>query len=483
MTHAVRGFGLAATLLLVSTFAVVTQSGAQSTAAYVYVQVGGPAGAVYGYSASSSGQLSAIPGPPFKPGTAIVGGNGSQFFTLGNQKLHSYGVSFDGTIGAQISQYPLLDFAGHTCGSGTSGGDAAVLNHFGHIYVLLQNGSGDCAAYQSYAIDEAGFFVAGPTAEITWTPEENGSYYGFTLPASPGSVGFAYSSYDYLDSGPVVAGFQIGGGGLEPMQFHETDPTLNNGRYSSGHPDASPINNYVVLQLLPNDSLPIQLGSYTVDLSGNISTTNTSSNMPTSAFSNPSTTFSPSENLFVAYADGANPGINGNSGIEIYNFNGAAPLTLYKTLLTGTPIDGAAWDGSNHLYAFSKSQNKLWVFTVTPTSVTEDASYSIGSPFSIVVAPSTGGACSAPTSDGVNVCLPAEGATVTSPVQINAATTVSGGAYRFELWSGNSKLLSEDNGTMDQTVYLAPGNYKLTFDAYNSSKSSHEYATRDITVK
>jgi hypothetical protein len=93
-----------------------------------------------------------------------------------------------------------------------------------------------------------------------------------------------------------------------------------------------------------------------------------------------------------------------------------------------------------------------------------------------------GGACSAPTSSGVNVCSPSNGATVTSPLQINAAATVSGGVYRFELWNGSTKLLSEDNGIMDQSLSLAPGSYHLTFDARNSS-GTHEYATREITVQ
>jgi hypothetical protein len=83
----------------------------------------------------------------------------------------------------------------------------------------------------------------------------------------------------------------------------------------------------------------------------------------------------------------------------------------------------------------------------------------------------------------VNVCSPAQGATVSSPVQINAAANVSGGVYRFELWNGGTKLASVANtGVMNQTVSLAAGTYHLTFSAYNSS-GTHEYATRDITVK
>jgi hypothetical protein len=66
---------------------------------------------------------------------------------------------------------------------------------------------------------------------------------------------------------------------------------------------------------------------------------------------------------------------------------------------------------------------------------------------------------------------------------MNASATVSGGVYRFELWSGSTKLLSVSNsGVMDQSISLAPGSYKLTFTAYNAAGTTHVYATRDITV-
>jgi hypothetical protein len=157
-------------------------------------------------------------------------------------------------------------------------------------------------------------------------------------------------------------------------------------------PDASPTGNYLVLQLYPfyvnHTDLP-QLASYTVYDKGSISTTNTSSDMPTSALYipgssvTPGSIFSSAGNLCVLYAD--NGVGNPASGIEIYNFNGAAPLTLYKTLLIDTPIDQVAWDSSNHLYAISESINTLYVFTVTPTSVTEDSVWLIGSPYKMIV--------------------------------------------------------------------------------------------------
>jgi hypothetical protein len=475
--------------MLVSAAAVVPQAIAQSTAAHVYIQVQGPAGAVYGYSASSSGQLTAIPGSPFKPGTAMIGSNNTQFFTLGKTTLHSFAVGSNGAIGSQVGSAAIFDYPGNSCGGGINGSDGAVLDHTGkYVYVLLQ-GAGDlnCAAYQTYIVNSNGSFTFNGDTEQTFESEA-----GTGLPSILGNETFAYANeWDGHYSGDV--GFQRQSTGtLQTIQFKETDPAQPETDYLPSNPDASPTGNYVVLQLVPSDggggdgSDP-QLGSYTVDSQGNLTTTNTSSNMPTSQLMGGFSTFSPDGTMFVLYTGGPSSGTSPGDGIEIYNFNGASPLTLNTTLLTGTPISQVAWDTSHHLYAISQFENKLWVFNVTGSSVTQADAISIGTPFSMVVASQTattggGGACTAPSSAGVNVCSPGESATVTSPVQVNAAATVSGGVYRFELWNGSTKLLSVDNGIMDQSLSLAPGSYHLTFDARNSS-GTHEYATRDITVQ
>jgi hypothetical protein len=72
----------------------------------------------------------------------------------------------------------------------------------------------------------------------------------------------------------------------------------------------------------------------------------------------------------------------GGSGLEIFHFNGGSPLTKYKTLLTTDSIGQILWDDDNHMYALgsdTKGTGKLWVYTVTLTSVAEAP----GSPYSI----------------------------------------------------------------------------------------------------
>lgn len=455
-----------------------TSSGASSPAAYVYVQIQGRAGSVYGFQASSAGRLNAISGSPFKPSGLIIGGNGTELITLGQDNLYSYGVASDGTIQSQLESVPYIDYSGGECGGGTNAVHDAVLDHTGKdVYVMLENGTNPCAAYQSFAVENAGVFDS-----VGFTEQDTSDGSEVDLPSILGNETFAYADLINGHSSSLIGFQRNSSGALQLFKFAETDPTLTGGVYSPFRPDASPTGNYLVVQLYPNDSNPPQLASYTVDSQGNISTTNTSSNMPTSALANPYSTFSPSGNLFALYADNGPTGTPGN-GIEIYNFNGASPLTLNTTLLKGVPIDQVEWDTSNHLYVISKSVNTIYVFTVTPTSVTEDMTQSIGAPFHMVVVSQTvpTGACT-PPSDGINVCSPDENALLNSPVNINAAAALSGGVYRFELWNGNTKLLTErDTGVMDQSLSLSPGSYHLIFDAYNTA-GVHEYAARDVTV-
>jgi len=375
--------GIPALFVLASTVAVVPQARAATTpspAAYVYIQVQGPEGAVYGYSASPAGKLSAISGSPFKLGTAIIAGTSTKFFTLGQTLLHSYKIGSNGAIGSKIAQAAIYDYSGSECGDASVKSyqeiNSATLDHSGkYIYVLLQNGPGNCGAYQTYSINSSGDFTFLGDIDLTGINIEPVST-SLSLPSILGNETFGYGT-EYSGHVSNTLGFRRETSGeLQWLQFTETDPPLANNYWAAVSPDASPTGNFVVMHLYPGDSEPSYLGSYTVDSKGNISTTNTTSNMPVEAGSY--TSFSPSGTLVADWG-----GLT--QGITLYHFNGANPLTTYKTLLSGTNISQVAWDSSNHLYATSQTGNKLYVFTVTPTSVTEDSSVSIGDPLKLIV--------------------------------------------------------------------------------------------------
>jgi hypothetical protein len=475
MLPALRVSGLAFTLALVFSLGAVLPISAQSSAAYVYVQSTGPAGPVYGYSASSGGQLTAISGSPFKPGTAIIGSNKTEFFTIGKTLLHSYAVGSNGAIGAQKSQIGFLNYSGNLCGGGTTGISDAVLDHSGqYLYVRLQNGStGSCSAYQTFKANSDGSFTFEGDSQVN---TDLGG--GTGVPSILGNETYAYAD-EYSGHNNLIIGFQRQSTGTLQYLAPLNAAFSGSENYTPYHPDASPTGNYVVLQEYLNNSGFPQLASFAVGPNAALTSANTPSNMPQSALNAGDSSFSPNGTLFALAGTGPNPG----SGLEIYNFNGASPLTLYKKLLTGTPINQVAWDSSDHLYATSRATNKLYVFTITSTSVTQNASYSIASPIRLVVVSQSASSCSIPSGNGIHVCSPAENATVSSPVQVNAMATMSGGVYRFELWSGSTKLVSVDNsGVMNQSVPLASGTYHLVFDARNTA-GTKVTATRDITVK
>jgi hypothetical protein len=390
MTHISKGLSLAAALLLASFVAVPPEATAQSTsstAAYVYIQIQGAQGSVYGFTASSSGKLSAIAGAPWKPTGLIIGDNKQLLVTMGQDNLHSWTIDSNGAIGGALESNPDTDY-GDDCDAGANVG--AVMDHTGqYVYVLQQKaGTELCMAYKSFEIsNQYSEGVFDGVGETEADPPPGGG--GDDLPSILGNESFAYAD-QYEGAANSILGFQRASSGALAL-IGTIDPTFpGSAAYTPDHPDASPAGDYVVLQENQNDNTSVtQLGSFSVDSAGNLSSTNTAATMPTSPFNITGTTFSPSGDLFVTWADnpGDNPagGPGTPNGIAIFNFNGASPLTPYTTLLSGTPIDQVAWDSSNHLYAISTYGNELYVFTVTPTSVTQDAAWPIGAPFKMLV--------------------------------------------------------------------------------------------------
>ncbi len=89
----------------------------------------------------------------------------------------------------------------------------------------------------------------------------------------------------------------------------------------------------------------------------------------------------------------------------------------------------------------------------------------------------TGGACSAPTSPGVNVCQPASGATVSSPVAIQAASSITGTFNRMEVWiDGVKKYTETSSTTLNTTLTMAAGTHRFAVLAYNSAGTKWEQA-------
>lgn len=78
--------------------------------------------------------------------------------------------------------------------------------------------------------------------------------------------------------------------------------------------------------------------------------------------------------------------------------------------------------------------------------------------------------CSAPSSDGVHVCSPVNGSTVSSPVQVSATGKVSGTFSHMELWvDGATKFSESSSPTLSTKISLAAGKHKFGFFAVNTA--------------
>ncbi len=215
---------------------------------------------------------------------------------------------------------------------------------------------------------------------------------------------------------------------------------------------------------------------------GNITSTNTWGNIPAPDVYPGLLNMSPSGQLLAVaenrngFAPGFAPRAPGTNGLQIFHFNGANPITPYSKTLTTAPIDQIHWDNNNHLYALSDSTNKLYVYTVTPTTIAAapGSPYTIAGPNGLVVVPIL---CGAPTSPGVHICSPASGSTVHSPVLINAASTVTGTIARMEVWvDGVKKYTSTSSNVLNTSVNLAAGTHRFGVFAINSAGQKWENA-------
>jgi hypothetical protein len=292
--------------------------------------------------------------------------------------VHSYPVKSNGAIGKEVSTINTQNYDGADCdtGVGTAG---AVLDHTGQdVYVLLDNywyeGSIQlCAAYQAYSISKSsGALEFNGTAEPASVAESAG------IPTFTGNNVFAYASGSDVRFTPGLIAFSRKSDGTpQALSFNEIDP---NG-YSAFFAAADPTNHLAVVVAAEDDESygAARLASYSVDVKGNIASTNTVKSMPYPHVNPTTLSMSPSGRLLAV----------GGNGLQVFHFNGASPITHYSGMLLTTPVSQINWDHNNHLYVLSDSTNKLYVYTVTPTTITAapGSPYTISGPNALVVVP------------------------------------------------------------------------------------------------
>jgi hypothetical protein len=91
--------------------------------------------------------------------------------------------------------------------------------------------------------------------------------------------------------------------------------------------------------------------------------------------------------------------------------------------------------------------------------------------------------CSAPTSPGVHVCSPANGSTVSTPVEVKATATITGTLARMELWvDGGKKYTETSSRVLDTSITLGVGSHRFTVIAANTAGTKWQSVV-NATVK
>ncbi len=357
------------------------------TVAHVYAQTtnaDATASSVTLYNTADNGRLNKVDTYPLNSIGTLIGGTASHLFAAGlsgphaygNTNIDSYPVAANGALGARIATINTQNYAG-SCGAGTSI-VSATLDHTGkYIFVRIYNQeNGECDQWQTYNV--------GSNGALTYLGREESPLIGY-LETVNSNNNFAYGSTEgspCASAGEASAGprfFAYSRNSAHDLSvdhnFVHSDPGPDASSKYTLWVSADPTNHLAVLMSdCDSDSgLPAKIASYSINpTTGAISSTNTWSDMPATKVN----TDLPLNSLPPMFMDMSPSGkllAVAGGGFQIFHFNGASPLKPFTGLQRGNDdIRQTAWDNDNHFYALDFWGGQLRVFTVSPTSFSED---------------------------------------------------------------------------------------------------------------
>lgn len=314
---------------------------------------------IRGYAADANGQLTAISGSPFQEDVTDLTGNGKHLFGSNRD-----GIDIDAYM---IESNGALTYAAATDivqGKNCDTASVLFLDRKGTSLYNLDYDGNDCAntTYQAFAVNPTTakpVFLneAGDTPELTSALSFLGN----------NQFGYVASCYQFL---PMIAGFaRASNGALKELSSTPAVPVAPANENYCPDLTATDPTNHVAIAMQPMEGYgmtagPYQLATYTASGTGALTTASTSANMPAVLVGNlTAMSMAPSGKLLA---------VAGTSGVQVFHFNGANPISKDTGLLASGEIDAIAWDSDNHLYAVSRTAGKLYVFTVTPTGESEE---------------------------------------------------------------------------------------------------------------
>ncbi len=380
-----------------------------SPVAHVYLGAGTQ---ILAFSAAANGELTPVLGSPFPYNTSVMGANGHYLFGFepNSVVIDSLSMAANGSL-KKVATTNTDNFS--NCPLTYQNGQGLRIDHSGQNLYNGAIGEGVDQGvwcnmnFQSFKIDES-------NGELTFLGAAGdiglgGNSQGVGGNAQLGILGnnkFAYYPWCYHANGygPVngVTVFErLSTGDLSSLEKVDVNLVFPDAPEDIYNPNGQSWGYYCPLAVAtdPTDHLamtfyandytttgtgapygPIAIGTFTANSKGYLSTSSTYKNMATLPVDSnynghclacAALRMSPSGKLLAA---------GGPAGVLLFHFNGGSPVTKYKTLLANENVSSILWDNNNHMYVLGSDANgaKLWVYTVTPTSVTEAP----GSPYS-----------------------------------------------------------------------------------------------------
>jgi len=345
--------------------------------AYVYITSSPKSGQnqINGYAAAPDGKLTPISGTPFSTPVNDVVANGAWVFGTDGKNLDSFSIAANGSL----KKVDTLEVEP----------DGGLENLF-----LDHTGSSLYADYYTTNNEELAYSIDNSTGKLTYLDSiMSGPGFG-NVASFVGDNEYAYESTCYHFYTSIYGIHRSSDGAITMLNVNQLYPTTPSGDvFCPWSAAADPTDHLAIaVQLLDDNMVPLgpyQLATYTVDSAGQLSTTSTYKNMPSTEAGGAAGTFTSYVTDYWMSPSGKLLAVAGTSGLQLFHFNGANPLTKYTRLLVSDRVDHVFWDNSNHLYAIGLTAGKLWVFTATPTCVKRapGSPYSITSPQSMVVLP------------------------------------------------------------------------------------------------
>jgi hypothetical protein len=231
------------------------------------------------------------------------------------------------------------------------------------------------------------FRVTPSNGQLIYTGQQPTSRYSASYPLTfIGNNKFAYEALNYFED-PGIFGFERNrDGSLTSLGQSGVVPVAKpNDCFYTDFAVADAANHLAVAVRAVSDCPggisdgKSQLATYSVDAQGGLSTLSTYSNMPVTPFTEVTwMTMAPRGKVLA---------VAGGEGMQLYHFNGAAPLTKFTGLVATHEIDQMYFDNANHLYALSIKDHNFYVYTITTSGSSYVGSHSVPNAAWLIVQP------------------------------------------------------------------------------------------------